>query len=228
MTASLRARSVAAGVLLASCYAFALVAHAQGNAQRGAKAFQTCAACHSLEPGRHLTGPSLGKLFGRKAGTIQGFLRYSDALKRSGVVWDEKTLDAWLKDPDSFIPGHSMTFPGINDDAARRDLIAYLEAADALPGIQRAGRRLPSLNKAGPDSIVKAIRYCGDTYFVTTGDGKMHKIWEFNLRFKTDTTDTGPNPGSPVLLGVGMRGDRAAIVFARPGEIGKLVKEQCG
>jgi cytochrome c len=216
-------------IVLAACsHTIVAIAQTQGDAQRGAKAYQSCAPCHSLEPGRHLTGPSLAKLFGRKAGTIRGFLRYSDALTRSGVVWGEKTLDAWLKDPDSFIPGHGMTFPGIKDDPARRDLIAYLEAADAMPAIQRAGRRLPSLNKAGPDSIVKTIRHCGDTYFVTTGDGKIHKIWEFNLRFKTDTTDSGPNPGNPVLLGVGMRGDRAAIVFARPGEIGALVKEQCG
>jgi cytochrome c len=202
-------------------------AYAQGDAQRGAKLYTQCVACHALEPGRNLTGPSLANLFGRKAGTVSSFLRYSDALKRSGVVWDEKALDAWLKDPEKFIPGNDMTFPGIKDDEARREIIAYLKTADAMPGMERMGPRKPNLKKATADSIVKTIRQCGDTYFVTTGDGKTEKVWEFNLRFKSDTSDSGPNPGKPVLLGVGMRGDRAAIVFASPAEFGTFIRQLC-
>lgn len=202
-------------------------AYAQGDAQRGAKLFPQCAACHTLEPGRNLTGPSLANLFGRKAGTVPNFLRYSDALRRSGAVWDEKTLDAWLKEPDKFIPGNDMTFPGIKDDAARRDLIAYLKAADTMPSMQRMGPRMLNLRKPAPDSVVKTIRHCGDTYFVTTGDGKTEKIWEFNLRFKSDTSDSGPDPGKPVLLGAGMRGDRAAVVFSSPSEFGTFIQQRC-
>ncbi len=202
-------------------------AYAQGDAQRGAKLFPQCAVCHTLEPGRNLTGPSLANLFGRKAGTVSSFLRYSDALKRSGVVWDEKTLDAWLKEPEKFIPGNDMTFPGIRDDKARRELIAYLKVADTTPGMERMGPRMPNLKKAKPETIVKTIRHCGDTYFVTTGDEKTEKVWEFNLRFKSDTSDSGPNPGKPVLIGVGMRGDRAAVVFSSPAELGSFIKERC-
>lgn len=217
--------------LLAVLAALALdatsAAHAQGDAQRGAKLFPQCAACHTLEPGRNLTGPSLADLFGRKAGTVSSFLRYSDALKRSGVVWDENTLDVWLKDPGKFILGNDMTFPGIKDDAARRELIAYLKAADITPGMQLMGPRMPNLKKPKPDSIVKTIRHCGDTYFITTGDGKTEKVWEFNLRFKTDTSDSGPAPGKPVLLGVGMRGDRTAVVFSSPAEFGAFIQKRC-
>jgi cytochrome c len=202
-------------------------AYAQGDAQRGAKLFPQCAACHTLEPGRNLTGPSLANLFGRRAGTVSSFLRYSDALKRSGVVWDEKTLDAWLKDPGKLIPGNDMTFPGIKDDKARRELIAYLKAADTTAGMQLSGPRMPNLKKPKPESIVKTIRHCGDTYFVTTGDGKTEKVWEFNLRFKSDTSDSGPDPGKPVLLGVGMRGDRAAVVFSSPSEFGAFIQQRC-
>ena len=202
-------------------------AYAQGDAQSGVKLFPQCAACHTLEPGRNLTGPSLANLFGRKAGTVSSFLRYSDALKRSSVVWDEKTLDAWLKDPGKLIPGNDMTFPGIKDDQARRELIAYLKAADTTPGMQRMGPRMPNLKKTKPDSIVKTIRHCGDTYFVTTQDGKTEKVWEFNLRFKSDTSDSGPIPGKPVLLGVGMRGDRAAVVFSSPSEFRTFIQQRC-
>ena len=218
---------IATGVLAAAYSAFTLTAQAQGDAQRGAKAFQACIACHTMEPGRNLTGPSLANLFGRKAGTVPNFQRYSDALQRSGVIWNEQTLDAWLKEPEKFIPGNDMAFPGIKDDATRRNLIAYLKAADSMPGSKPAGPRFPSLKKAKPDSTVKAIRHCGDTYFVTTEDGKTHKIWEFNLRFKTDTGDSGPNAGKPVILGVGMQGDRVAVVFSSPSEFGTFIKQQC-
>ena len=214
-------------VFVAACLVSAS-AFAAEDAERGAKAYQACAACHSLETGRQFTGPSLANLFGRKAGTAPGFQRYSDALQRSGVVWDEKTLDAWLRDPAGFIPGNDMTFPGLKDEKVRRDLVQYLKVADSIPGARRAGPRLPDLKKAPPDSIVKAVRHCGDTYFVTTQDGKTHKIWEFNLRLKTDTSVTGPVPGKPVIVGTGMQGDRSAIVFSALREIGELVKEQCG
>lgn len=215
-------------ILAASAAACAGLARAaELDAARGAQVFRACAACHSLEPARHLTGPSLADLFGRKAGSAPGFLRYSDALVRSGLVWDEKTLDAWLADPDRLVPGNEMGFRGIRDPAARRDLIAYLKAAQASPELRRGGLRLPSLKKAAAESVVATIGHCGDTYFVTTADGKTHKIWEFNLRFKTDTADSGPLPGKPVLIGVGMQGDRAAVVFSSPAELGAFIRQRC-
>jgi len=225
-----RSLALSGPALIFSIFAItASAALAQSDAQRGAQAYKACVACHSLEPGRHLTGPSLANLFGRNAGTAPKFLRYSDALKRSGVVWDEKSLDTWLKDPDKFIPGNEMPFPGIKGDRMRRDLIAYLKAADANSVAPRAmGPRMANLRKAKPESIVKSVRHCGDTYFVSTADGSTHKIWEFNLRLKTDTSDAGPAPGKPVIVGAGMQGDRASIVFSALGEIGELVKEQCG
>ncbi|MFY9315401.1 MAG: hypothetical protein WAO95_07555 [Burkholderiales bacterium] len=61
------------------------VALAAGNAQRGARTFRACAACHTLEPGRHMTGPSLAGVWGRKAAGGTGFQRYSEPLKRSGI-----------------------------------------------------------------------------------------------------------------------------------------------
>ena len=213
---------VLAGACLVSVSAFAAE-----DAQRGAKAYQACIACHSLDPGRHFTGPSLANLFGRKAGTAPGFQRYSDALKGSGIEWNEKTLDAWLRDPAGLIPGNVMTFAGLKDEKVRRDLISYLKVADSKPGLRRAGPRLPDLKKSPPDAIVNAVRHCGDTYFVTTGDAKLHKIWEFNLRLKIDSSQTGPVPGKPVIVGAGMQGDRASIVFSALREIGELVKEQC-
>jgi cytochrome c len=110
---------------------FALVADtaiAAGDAGRGARIFQWCMACHSVSPGEHSTGPSLANLWHRKAGTAEGFPRYSSALKGANLEWNENSLDKWLSGPQRFIPGTSMTFQGIGDAQERADVIAYLKA----------------------------------------------------------------------------------------------------
>jgi cytochrome c len=75
----------------------------------------------------------------------------------------------------------------------------------------------PDLKAAPPEGQVTAIKHCADTYALTTADGKTNKVWEFNLRFKTDSSTMGPHPGKPVIVGAGMQGDRASVVFAAPG-----------
>ena len=206
------------------------------DVQEGAKAFGACAACHSLQPGRHMTGPSLADLWERKAGTAAGFPRYSEALKSSGVTWNAETLDAWLADPRAFIPNNRMTFPGIADAKARADLIAYLQAAgngqaesgggDGMMGGMMSGE-VPSLKQMTPDQQVTSISYCGDTYSVTTGTGETQQFWERNLRLKTDSSAEGPPKGKPALLGAGMMGDRASVIFADPAEISAFIKAKC-
>jgi cytochrome c len=62
---------------------------------------------------------------------------------------------------------------------------------------------------------------------VKTADGKTNRVWEFNLRFKTDSSKDGPLPGKPVIVGAGMQGDRASIVFAAPGEISSFIRARC-
>lgn len=104
---------------------------AEDDIMRGAQAARPRIACHSLAPGRHMTGPSLAHVWGRKAGTADGFTRYSDALRRLGPVWDRKNLDAWLKNPAALVPGNAMGFPGIADTRTRGDLVAYLQAISA-------------------------------------------------------------------------------------------------
>lgn len=200
-------------------------AFAAGDAKRGAQAFRACMACHSSVAGEHLTGPSLAHVFGHKAASGAGFLRYSEALKRSQLTWDAGSLDKWLANPAQLVPGTSMTFPGIKQRQAREDLIAYLKALDeGMVGMTRPRMELKSAPAAGQ---VRSITYCGDTYTVETADGKAEKIWEFNLRLKTDASKFGPEPGKPVVIGAGMQGDRASIVFASPGEISKTIRESC-
>ncbi len=201
---------------------------AAGDAKRGARVFQACAACHSLQPGRHMTGPSLAGLWERKAGGEAGFHRYSEALKRSGIVWNEGTLDKWLANPQAMVPGNLMLFQGVQDQQARADLIALLHAVSEgkSPAAPQAAA-LPDLKKAPAEAAIASIRHCGDTYFITNGKKETRPFWEFNLRFKTDTSPSGPAAGRPVLVGQGMQGDRAQVVFSMPGEISSFIKEGC-
>jgi cytochrome c len=207
-----------------------------GDAERGATLFQACMACHSTAPGVHMTGPSLAQVWGQKAGTVAGFSRYSDAMKRANVVWNETTLDQWLANPDAFIHGTSMTFPGIRETQGRQDVIAYLHAVSEGKAPQPKGRGGMMMNmqspkedlrKAPPEGQVASITHCKDTYTVKTADGKVNKVWEFNLRIKTDSSNLGPPAGKPVIVGAGMQGDRASVVFSAPAEISRFIAEQC-
>ena len=219
-------RRCGAAVSFAASLAFGPTAYAAGDVARGAQVARACLACHSLTAGRHLTGPSLFAVVGREAGSAEGFTRYSQALKRSGLTWDEQQLDAWLKNPAALVPGNTMGFPGIDDAGARADLIAYLEAVSA-GRIAAPDVGLPDLKNADAASRVTSIGQCGDAYRVATADGKNRTFWEFNLRFKTDGSVDGPAAGHPVIVGNGMRGDRAAVIFSRLDEISSYIRKRC-
>ena len=212
-----------------------------GNAARGERIYRACVACHSLEPNRNMTGPTLAELWNRKSGSLASFPRYSSVLKSAGIIWNDDTLDEWIKDPQHFIPGNTMTFPGIRDARQRADLLAFLKEATqpghapktAQGGNQMGGMMgmggggVPNLKTLDPQDRVQSINHCGDTYKVSTADGKTRDFWERNLRFKTDVSDEGPQKGAPALVGAGMMGDRADVIFASPGEISGFIAHQC-
>lgn len=108
------------------------------DAERGARAFQGCHACHSVRPGEDkLPGPNLRGVLGRRAGTLEGF-RFSPAMIEAGgargLVWTRETLDAFLTDPAALVPGTEMNMPaGLPEAGDRRDVIDYLEAAGPIP-----------------------------------------------------------------------------------------------
>ena len=211
-----------------------------GNPARGERMYRACVACHSLEPNRNMTGPSLADVWNRQSGSLASFPRYSPALKSAGIIWNDDTLEEWIKDPQHFIPGNTMTFPGIKDARQRADLLAFLKEAtqpgrapkaaqggNQMGGMMMGGGQVPSLRKLDPEDRVQSITHCGDTYKVTTADGKIRDFWERNLRFKTDVSGDGPEKGAPALVSAGMMGDRADVIFADPGEISTLIAGKC-
>ena len=115
---------------VALCLAGVGTAQAQ-DAAAGERVFAQCRACHQVgETAKNAVGPVLNGLFGRKAGTVEGY-SYSPANKNSGLTWDEATFRDYIKDPKAKIPGTKMVYAGLKDEQRINDLIAYLKQFDA-------------------------------------------------------------------------------------------------
>jgi cytochrome c len=113
------------------------------DAANGEKVFAQCRACHQVgETAKNAVGPHLNGLFGRQAGTVEGY-NYSAANKNSGITWDEATFSDYIKNPRAKIPGTKMIYAGLKDEKRITDLIAYLKQFDAS-GKKAAALRSPS------------------------------------------------------------------------------------
>lgn len=108
----------------------------QANAQdaaAGEKVFLVCKACHQVgDNAKNAVGPVLNGLFGRKAGSVEGY-KYSDANKNSGITWTDEEFTKYIQDPKAVVPGTKMAFAGIKDEKKIKDLIAYLHTFDHAP-----------------------------------------------------------------------------------------------
>jgi len=114
--------------LILFCLVFISAKAFSQNTAHGQKLFEECRACHALERGQPGVGPDLHGVFGRKAGTLGDF-RYSPALKRSGITWTPKTLEAYVADPQKAVPQNRMPYAGMPEARDRADLIAYMQEA---------------------------------------------------------------------------------------------------
>ena len=112
-------------ILFASASSAVIIDDANSTtADRGRQLFERrCSGCHSLDSDKE--GPRLRRVFGSKSGSVPGF-KYSDALKKADVTWDESNLDKWLTDPDKFIADADMDFH-IEKSDERSAVIAYLK-----------------------------------------------------------------------------------------------------
>jgi cytochrome c len=111
--------------IFALCLSASLPASAQ-DATAGQRVFTQCGTCHQVGPtARSITAPVLNDIFGRVAGSVEGY-RYSEAMKGSGITWDEETFRTYIKDPQALVPG-SMMFFKLEDEKRIDDLIAFLK-----------------------------------------------------------------------------------------------------
>jgi len=110
---------------------FLSYAASAGDVTNGEDVFKRCRACHQVgESAKNVVGPMLNGLFGRKAGSVEGFA-YSEANKNSGVTWDESNFAGYIKDPKAAMPGNKMAYAGLQDAQDIADLTAYLQQFDA-------------------------------------------------------------------------------------------------
>lgn len=99
----------------------------KGDATHGGQVFVQCKTCHVIEAGQNRVGPSLHGIIGRTAGSVAGY-SYSDANKKSGIVWSEAKIFEYLEHPQKTVPGTKMSFAGLAQAQDRADVIAYLKA----------------------------------------------------------------------------------------------------
>lgn len=121
----------ATAVLTVALAGGAVAAHADGDAEAGEKVFKSqCQRCHTAEEGgKDRVGPNLFGVFGATAGQrVASFeKRHSPALKESGVVWNEETLNEYLENPRKYIPKNRMGYAGLKKEDDRENVIAYLK-----------------------------------------------------------------------------------------------------
>jgi nitrite reductase (NO-forming) len=151
-------------------------ANPQGDALAGRQVFKKCQACHSLDPGKTILGPSLAGIVGRKSGAEPGF-NYSPAMKQAALTWDAATLDSYLMDPQKIVPGNRMPFPGLKTDHDRKDVIAFMAASASPPVPAAAKAAAPAASTtAAPQAQSSNAAYLSDAkYTLRTGiaEGKM-------------------------------------------------------
>jgi cytochrome c len=108
---------------IAGTLAHSQAGFAAGDAAHGERIYRQCMACHTLD--KNAIGPKHRDVFGRKAGSVADY-EYSAALKASNIVWDEATLNAWLTNPQTLVPGSKMFF-SVGSAEDRADVIAFLK-----------------------------------------------------------------------------------------------------
>jgi nitrite reductase (NO-forming) len=176
----------------------------QGDAVAGRQVFKKCQACHSLESGKTILGPSLAGIVGRKSGAEPNF-NYSPAMKQAALTWDAATLDTYLMDPQKLVAGNRMPFPGLKTDQDRKDVIAFLAAPVSPAGAPAAKAAAPAA------SAIAAPQAKSGSNAVYLTDAK------YTLR-------TGIAEGKMVFLGVGgsIDGKANPVLTAAEGQIVQL------
>jgi cytochrome c len=124
------ARHLGTAVIAGALTLASSAALAQGDAAQGEKVFNQCKACHAVDEPQNKVGPHLVGIFGRPAGSVEDF-KYSDAIKESGITWNDETLSAFLADPRTYIKGNRMAYAGLKKDEDIANLLAYLKQESA-------------------------------------------------------------------------------------------------
>jgi nitrite reductase (NO-forming) len=181
-----------------------------GDPTAGQKVFRKCQACHSLDPGKNLIGPSLAGVIGRKAGAAPGFA-FSPAIKGADLTWTPQILAAYLSDPQKAIPGNRMPFPGLKSEHDRDDVIAFL--------VQATGGAASTASGAAPETPQSSAPAADRPAAITPPPAVSHGMPDMpDVRY---TMRSGIAEGRMVFLGVGgaIDGQVNPVLTAAEGQI---------
>jgi cytochrome c len=204
--------------------------------KKGAAQFSKCYFCHSLKASVHMTGPSLAGIWNAKAASQKDFELYSDSLKKSGLVWDEKTMQNWLRNPKHLVPGTSMTYDFAGDDESLENLIEFLKVATVPDGYKTVlnkkwiskefadGQRPRSWIEPSDDQVVEKIEYCKSIYTIYRKASGVSKYWEENINLRVSASDRNGGIKSIRILPTGSLGDRFLILFPSFVSMNKSIK----
>ncbi len=187
-----------------------------GDPAAGRLVFRKCQACHSLESGKNMLGPSLAGIIGRKAGSEPNY-NYSPAMKKADIVWNAQSLDQYLDDPAKVVPGNKMPFPGLKTDHDRADIIAFLAASSGGKNAGQGGtasaqvQPTPSPTPAGAPSVSQTPQSTTGADIGYVADAK------YTLR-------SGIAEGQMVYIGVGgaIEGKVNPVLTAAEGQVVQL------
>jgi cytochrome c len=130
MPVNTRFAALVTGLILAC--GLAQGACADCDVEAGKRVFNKCGACHSLDEGAQMMGPSLHGLMGRTAGKVEGFA-YSVAMEEADFTWNAETLSAFLEQPMQYLPGTSMPFAGLKRAEQRQAIVCLFENNSSNP-----------------------------------------------------------------------------------------------
>jgi len=174
-----------------------------------------------MEPGKTILGPSLSGLIGRKAGSESSY-NYSPAMKQANIVWDAKTLDAYLLDPQKLVPGNKMPFPGLKTDHDRADVIAFFAAASGAQPVAAASGNppptaAPQQTSAATNQAPKPAPAPGPQPAPNTDASYISSDAKYTLR-------SGIAEGRMVYIGVGgsIEGKVNPVLTAAEGQVVEL------
>jgi nitrite reductase (NO-forming) len=185
-----------------------------GDAAAGRLVFRKCQACHSMDSGKNMLGPSLAGVIGRKAGTEPNY-NYSPAMKSADIVWDAQTLDQYLTDPGKKVPGNKMPFPGLKTDHDRDDVIAFI----ASSGAGQAGPAPAQPVQAAPPAASPAPATAAPNGPPSTTGADIGYIADAKFTLKSGIAE-----GRMVYIGVGgsIEGKVNPVLTAAEGQVVQL------
>ena len=168
---------------------------------------QQCSACHSVaQGGKNGVGPNLYGVMGAPMFAKAGYTFSSAAKKKAHGDWTYHKMNLWLHDPQDYVPGTRMGYPGIKNVHQRADVIAYLrtlaKSPIPLPKKGAAETATAATGASASDPLAHAGAPVIKTLYATASVSKGKSFFEQQCAACHSANKGGANGVGPNLYGV--------------------------